>query len=274
VGVEAAMTRAAPTGVRRRRRWPSLVPWILPLVLLGLWQASLTSGLIAPYQLTPPLQVLEAAGDLWRRGILQQDIVATLVRVIVGFGIGASLAVVLGTITGLSPRIFEAVEPTLQAVRSVPTLAWGPLLLLWLGIDEAPKFALVAIGTFFPVYVNLVAGIKGIDRKLVEVAYIYNLTGPQVARRVILPASLPNLFTGLRLGFSQAWLFVVVAEIFGATRGLGFRLTDSQELTRVDLVLVAMLSLAILGKVSDTILLAIERRALRWRDTIEADPAS
>jgi sulfonate transport system permease protein len=271
VGIDAVLTRASPARAKRRWRLPSVIPWILPLVLLGLWQASLTLGLIAPYQLTPPLQVLEAAGDLWRRGLLQQDILATLVRVVVGFSIGASLAVVLGTITGLSPRIFRAVEPTLQAVRSVPSLAWGPLLLLWLGIDDAPKFALVAIGTFFPVYVNLVAGIKGVDRKLVEVARIYNLSPVEVARRVILPASLPNLFTGLRLGFSQAWLFVVVAEIFGASQGLGFRLTDSQQLTRVDLVLVAMLSLAILGKATDTILVAIERRALRWRDTIGSE---
>jgi sulfonate transport system permease protein len=274
VGIDAVMTRASPAGARRRRRWPSLVPWILPLVLLGLWQASLTFGFIEPYQLTPPLQVLEAAGDQWRRGILQQDIMATLVRVLVGFALGASTAVVLATITGLSRRIFQAVEPTLQAVRSVPTLAWGPLLLLWLGIDDAPKFALVAIGSFFPVYVNLVAGIKGVDRKLVEVARIYNLSGPEIARRVILPAAMPNLFTGLRLGFSQAWLFVVVAEIFGSTQGLGFRLTDSQQLTRVDLVLVAMLGLAILGKLSDMILLAIERRALRWRDTLGSETTS
>jgi sulfonate transport system permease protein len=270
VGVDLAVSRATPAA-GRRRRWPSLIPLILPVVLLGLWQASISSGFIASYQLTPPLQVLESAADLWRRGILQDDILATATRVVIGFSLGAVLAVVLGTITGLSPVVYDAVEPTLQAVRSIPTLAWGPLLLLWLGIDEAPKVTLVAIGAFFPVYVNLVAGIKGVDRKLVEVARIYNLGRSQIARRVILPASLPNLFTGLRLGFSQAWLFVVVAEIFGGTKGLGFRLTDSQLLTRVDLMLVAMLTLAVLGKVSDTILLAIERRTLRWRDTIGSE---
>lgn len=262
------MTRTAPAGTRRRRI-PSLVALILPLILLVLWQASVPLGWVEAYQLTPPLQVLEAARDLWVRGQLQQDILSTITRVAVGFAIGATLAVVLGTITGLSKRVYDAVEPTLQAVRSVPSLAWGPLLLLWLGIDETPRFTLVAIGSFFPVYVNLVAGIKGVDRKLVEVARIYNLGRFEIARRVILPASMPNLFTGLRLGLSQAWLFVVVAEIFGASRGLGFRLTDSQLLTRVDLVLVAILCLAVLGKVTDTILLAIERRALAWRDTVD-----
>ena len=168
-------------------------------------------------------------------------------------------------------RAHEAVEPTLQAVRSIPTLAWGPMLLLWLGIEDLPKVVLVAIGAFFPVYVNLVSGILNVDRKLIEVARIYNLSWSQTARRVILPAALPNLFTGMRLGFSQAWLFVVVAEIFGATKGLGFRLTDSQLLTRVDLMLVAMLVLAVLGKVTDTIILAVQRRALRWRDTLETE---
>ena len=245
-----------------RRRLPSLVPWILPIVLLGLWQASLTLGFVKSYQLTPPLEVLESAGDQWRRGLLQQDILATVFRVVVGFAVGASLGVVLGTITGLSRGIHRAVEPTLQAVRSVPTLAWGPLLLLWLGIDDTPKFLLVAIGAFFPVYVNLVAGIHGVDRQAGRGRPdLRPAAAAETARRVILPASLPSVFTGLRLGFSQAWLFVVVAEIFGATRGLGFRLTDSQQLTRVDLMLVAMLVLALLGKLTDTASCA--RRAAR-----------
>ena len=273
MGVELALTRTIATA-GRRRRWPSVLPLILPIALLLLWQASLTFGFVQPYQLTPPLQVLQAAGDLWRRGILQDDILATVWRVVVGFTLGAGVALVLGTLTGLSHRAYDAIEPTLQALRSVPTLAWGPLLLLWLGIDEAPKLTLVAIGAFFPVYVNLVAGIKGVDRRLVEVARVYDLGAWETARRVILPAALPNLLTGLRLGVSQAWLFVVVAEIFGATKGLGFRLTDSQLMTRVDLVLVAMLCLAILGKLSDTILLAAERRLLRWRDTFGAEASA
>ena len=170
--------------------------------------------------------------DQWNRGILQKDILATIFRVVVGFGIGAALA----RASWARSRASRA-DPTRPSsrrsrrVRSIPTLAWAPLLLLWLGIDETPKVTLVAIGAFFPVYVNLVAGIRGVDRKLVEVARIYDLHATGRSRGgSILPASLPSLFTGLRLGFSQAWLFVVVAEIFGATRGLGFRLTDSQQL--------------------------------------------
>jgi sulfonate transport system permease protein len=137
-----------------------------------------------------------------------------------------------------------------------------------MGIDEAPKVTLVAIGAFFPAYVNLVAGIKNVDRKLVEVARVFDLRSSEVARRVVLPASLPNLLTGLRLGATQAWLFVVVAEFFGGSQGLGFRLTDSLQSSRVDLMLVALVVLAVLGKLTDGVIGAIERRALRWRDTI------
>ena len=222
------------------------------------------------YQLPPPPVVLDAAVALWRRGLLQQDVIATVLRVAEGFAIGSLVAVVLGTATGLSRRTEEVFEPTLQALRAVPTLAWAPLLLLWLGIDEAPKVTLVAIGAFFPVYVNLVAGIKNVDRKLVDVARVFDLRALEIARRVVLPASLPSLLTGLRLGATQAWLFVVVAEFFGASHGLGFRLTDSLQSTRVDLMLVALVCLAVLGKLTDGAIRAIEHRSLRWRDTIGA----
>ena len=225
-------------------------------------------GIFAVYQVPPPPVVLDAAIGLWRRGLLQQDILTTALRVAEGFTLGSLVAVVLATITGLSLRAERALEPTLQALRTVPTLAWAPLLLLWLGIDEPPKVTLVAIGAFFPVYVNLAAGITGVDRKLIDVARVFDLGRWEIARRVVLPAALPDLLTGLRLGATQAWLFVVVAEFFGSSRGLGFRLTDSQQSTRVDFMFVAIVVLAILGKLSDTAIRVIERRVLRWRDTL------
>jgi sulfonate transport system permease protein len=254
--------------VATSRRWPSALPWILPAIIVALWWGSVGLGVFEAYQLPPPPVVLDAALELWRRGLLQLDILATAARVVEGFGIGAAVAVVLGTIVGVTRRSEEIFEPTLQALRTVPTLAWAPLLLLWLGIDEAPKITLVAIGAFFPVYVNLVAGIKGVDRKLVEVARVFDLRGVDIARRVVLPASLPDLLTGLRLGATQAWLFVVVAEFFGSSRGLGFRLTDSLQSSRVDLMLVALVCLAALGKATDMLIRGAERRALRWRDTL------
>ncbi|HYR92949.1 MAG TPA: ABC transporter permease [Methylomirabilota bacterium] len=245
-----------------------MLPWILPLAIVALWWGSVQFGVFEVYQLPPPPVVLDAAIAMWRRGLLQADVVATVLRVAEGFALGTAVAVVLGTLTGLSRRAETALEPTLQALRTVPTLAWAPLLLLWLGIDDPPRVTLVAIGAFFPVYVNLVAGITGVDRKLVEVARVFDLGEWEIARRVVLPAALPELLTGLRLGATQAWLFVVVAEFFGASSGLGFRLTDSQQSTRVDLMFVAIVVLAILGKLTDMLIRAVERRVLRWRDTI------
>ncbi len=235
---------------------------------MALWWGSVAAGVFAAYQLPPPPVVIDATVSLWSRGLLQGDLLTTIGRVALGFMVGSAAAMVLGTLTGLSIRVSQAVEPTLQALRTVPTLAWAPLLLLWLGIDEAPKVTLVAIGAFFPVYVNLVAGIHNVDRKLIEVARVYDLSARAIARRVVIPASLPSLMTGLRLGLSQAWLFVVVAEFFGASAGLGFRLTDSQQSSRVDLMFVALIALAILGKVTDMVLHAVEERTLRWRDTL------
>jgi sulfonate transport system permease protein len=259
---------ARTTTARPRRRWPGLLPWILPAAIVAAWWGSTAFGVFAAYQLPPPPVVLDAAVGAWRRGLLQQDIIATVLRVAAGFAIGSLFAVALATVIGLSRRTDETFEPTLQALRTVPTLAWAPLLLLWMGIDEGPKVTLVAIGAFFPVYVNLVAGIKNVDRRLVEVARVFDLSAPEIARRVVIPASLPNLLTGLRLGATQAWLFVVVAEFFGASQGLGFRLTDSLQSTRVDLMLVALVVLAVLGKLTDSVIRAIEQRALGWRDTI------
>jgi len=263
---------AAPTSSRIGTA-RALVPWLLPLLLLILWQLSLTFGIFRAHQLPPPLTVLSTALDQLRNGQLPQHILATAARVFSGFVIGSTAALALGTAVGLLRPVDRAVDPTLQAIRTVPTLAWAPLLLLWLGIDEPPKVTLVAIGAFFPLYVNLVAGVRGVDRKLVEVGRVYQLSWWAIARRIVLPASLPGLLTGLRLGLSQAWLFVVVAELIAATRGLGFLLTDSQNLSRVDLMVVAMLCLAVFGKLSDMLLRAIEGRLLSWRDTFTGTTA-
>jgi sulfonate transport system permease protein len=161
------------------------------------------------------------------------------------------------------------VGPTLQAIRAVPSLAWVPLLILWMGIGEEPKITLVAIGAFFPIYTNLVAGIRQIDRKLVEVGRAYGMRGLALVRGVMLPASLPSLFTGLRLGLAQAWLFLVAAELIASSRGLGFLLTDSANTSRVDITVLSIILLALLGKTTDWLLQIVERRILRWSDTFQ-----
>jgi sulfonate transport system permease protein len=161
-------------------------------------------------------------------------------------------------------------DPTLQALRAVPSLAWVPFLLLWLGIGEVPKIVLVAIGAFFPVYVNAASGIRNVDRRLLEVGRLHGLRGARLARRIVLPAAAPALLTGFRLGLGQAWLFLVAAELIAATRGLGFLLVDGQNSARADLMVVSIVLLAVLGKLADQAVRGVERRLLFWSDGFRA----
>ena len=215
----------------------------------------------APSQVGQTLWWLAAGGELWGH------IGVSLARVAAGFAIGAALAVLIGAWVGLSRRAESYLEPTFQALRAIPSLAWVPLLLLWLGIDETPKVVLIALGAFFPVYLALLAGIRNVDRKLVEVGRLHRLSGVELTRRILLPAALPSLFTGLRGALSLSWMFLVAAELIAATQGLGYLLSDGRETSRPDLVIAAILLLAVLGKLSDGLLKRLETRALHWRDS-------
>jgi sulfonate transport system permease protein len=239
----------------------------LPLLLLGLWQLTTSLGVFHRSQLPPPVDVLRAGWELATTGQLARHVLASAGRVAQGFAWGSLFAIGLGLAVGLSRQIEETVAPTLQALRAIPSLAWVPLLILWLGIDEASKITLVAIGAFFPVYTNLVAGIRQIDRKLVEVGVAYGMRGLDLARQVLLPAALPSLLTGLRIGLAQAWLFLVAAELIAASRGLGFLLIDSQNTGRADIIVLSIALLALLGKTTDWLLQRLERRLLRWNDS-------
>ncbi len=246
--------------------------WVLPLALLALWEAVVQAGWVGAHLLPPPSELVRTLHDLATDGALLGHIGISSLRVLAGFAIGASLALLVGAAVGLSRQAEAYLDPTFQALRAIPSLAWVPLL-LWLGIDEAPKITLIAIGAFFPVYLNFVAGIQNVDRKLVEVGGIFGLKGWALVTRIFLPATLPNLFTGLRSGLSLAWMFLVAAELIAATRGLGYLLTDGRETARADLVIVAIIVLALLGKLSDGVLQRAEKRLLAWRDVFDGRAA-
>ncbi len=263
-------TRTAGAGWTLPRPGPrALLRLVVPLALLALWQLVIELGVYSRGQLPPPLDVLAAARELAARDELGVHVSASVERVLIGFAWGAAVAVLFGLAVGLSRTVEEMVAPTLQAIRAVPSLAWVPLLLLWLGLGETPKLTLVAIGAFFPIYTNLVAGIRQIDRKLVEVGRAYGLRGLSLVRGVMLPASLPSLFTGLRLGLAQGWLFLVAAELLGTTEGLGFLLLDGTNTGRVDFTVLSIILLALIGKTADWGLGLLERRLLRWSDTFK-----
>ena len=270
---EPAIGRRAFGGAALRDTLPSLpsprrlTGLVVPLLLLGLWQVVVELGVYSRGQLPAPLDVVAAVRELAERGRLLPNIAASLERVAVGFAFGGLVATLVGLVVGLSRQAEALLAPTLQAIRAVPSLAWVPLLILWLGIGEGPKLTLIAIGAFFPIYTALVAGIRQIDRKLIEVGRAYGLRGGSLAREVLLPAALPSLLTGLRLGLAQAWLFLVAAELIAASAGLGFLLVDAQNSGRADIIVLTIILLALIGKGSDWLLSIAERRLLRWTDT-------
>lgn len=184
---------------------------------------------------------------------------------LLGYLAGAGAALVLGSLVGLSVIVRRLLEPTVAAFRTVPSLAWVPLLLLWFGIDETPKLLLVAIGAFFPIYTTTASALSHVDPQLVEVGRAYGRRGAALLATVMLPAAAPELVNGLRLGLANAWLFLVAAELIASSKGLGFLLIDSQNTGRTDIMLLAIILLAGLGKLSDAALGALERRMVRRR---------
>lgn len=237
---------------------------LVPVVLLGLWQWGATNGSFSSSQLPTPSAVFSALVELIERGTFWSHVAISLQRVLLGFAIGASAGLFIGSVVGLSPTVSRLLSPTIQAFRAVPSLAWVPLLVLWMGIYEGPKVTLVAIGAFFPVFTTVASGFMHADRKLIEVGRAYGLSGASLVTGVLLPSAAPTIFAGLRLGLAQSWLFVVAAELIASSKGLGFLLIDSQNTLRTDILLLSIISLAILGKTTDYILSTIERRTLRW----------
>ena len=245
------------------RRWLGLIP---PLLVLVLGELAVRQGWVSRNLLPAPSDVLRTLLELASQG-LATHVLASTMRVAAGFALGATLALITGAAVGLSRQTEALLDPSFQALRAIPSLAWVPLLLLWLGIDEASKIVLIAIGAFFPVYMGVSSGFRDIDRKLMEVGHMYGLGPLALVRRVMFPAALPPVFTGLRNGLSLAWMFMVAAELIAATKGLGYLLTDGRETSRADIVLAAIVLLALVGKLSDSAMQHVEQRLLRWRDT-------
>jgi sulfonate transport system permease protein len=240
---------------------------IIPTVLLLAWELCSRLSFFPPNLLPAPSTVIITLYNLAVSGSLFSHIGVTLYRVLVGFLLGAIIATFVGALTGYSRTFSQLLDPLLQALRNVPSLAWVPLFILWLGIFEPSKVALIAVGVFFPVYLNLMSGIQGVDRKLVEVGQIYRLNSFQLIRRVFLPATLPSYIVGLRSGLGLGWMFVVAAELMGASQGLGFLMVDGQTTGRPAIIIASLILFAIFGKLTDAILSTIGHRLIAWQDS-------
>lgn len=245
--------------------WGWLLGWILPLIAMVSWELLSRNGIIPKNLLPAPSVVVMTIYDLVVRGELMGHITITLYRVVVGFSIGTALATLLGALTGYSALYRRLLDPTLQALRNIPSMAWVPLFLLWMGIYETSKITLIAIGVLFPVYLNLMSGIQTVDKKLLEVGNVFGLTAFQMIRRIIIPATLPAYIVGLRSGLSLGWMFVVAAEIMGASKGIGFLMIDGQMTGRPAIILGSVILFAIFGKLTDMILAYAGNYFVRWQ---------
>jgi sulfonate transport system permease protein len=238
---------------------------VVPVLVLAAWQGVTAAGLVPAYQLPGPLAVWDAAVDLVQRGQLGHHVAISTQRVLLGFAIGALVGLAVAAVVGLSRAGDVLLSPMLAAVRAVPSLAWVPLLLLWLKMGEESKVTLIAIGAFFPVYTTVAAALRHVDPHLVEAGRSFGLRGWSLFRTVQLPAVLPSLVSGLRLALAQAWLFLVAAELIASSMGLGYLLTDSQQNGRVDRILLAIVLLALLGTITNALVGVVEKRLLkRW----------
>ena len=256
----------ATTGAKRRFGGRLLLGMVVPLGLALAWEAAIRSGLVQGRLMPAPSRILATLADLARTGELWSHVQATLLRVLAGFALGALAGTLVGALAGMSELARRLFDPTLQALRSGPSIAWVPLFLLWLGIFEASKVALIAVGVFFPVYLGVASAIEGVDRKLIEVGRVFRLKPVAMLRRIMLPAVLPTWLMSLRAGLGLGFMFVVAAEFMGASEGLGYLLVDGQQMGRPDRILAAIITFAVLGKICDALLVTATRPLVRWQD--------
>ena len=266
----ADLTRTSSSSARNEvllRVLRGLTGFILPALLVLVWHLASVSGAVKPYLLPPPTAVVTTLWELALNGTLAKHVQASVTRWVIGFVLGGGLGLLLGSWVGLSRGAERTLDTSVQMLRTVPFLAMAPLLIIWLGLDEAPKITLVGLAAFFPLYINTFAGIRNVDRKLIEVGQVYGLSRAEMLVRVIIPAALPAVFTGVRYGLGVAWLALVVAELMGATRGLGFMLVEGRELVRLDIIVGGLILFSLVGKIVDQFVRLLEARFLRWRDT-------
>ncbi len=269
----AAQARTAdrPTqGKRLVRHARPALGLLLPVSLAVAWEIAVRIGISDGRLVPPPSVIFATFADLARTGELQRHALATLARVAAGFGIGVAIGTLAGAITGYSVFIHRLLDPSLQALRAIPSIAWVPLFILWLGIFEASKVTLIAVGVFFPVYLGVMGAVMSVDRKIVEVGRAFRLSGAAMVRRILLPAVLPAYVIALRSGLGLGWMFVVAAEFMGASEGLGYLLVDGQQLGKPAQIVAAIVAFAVIGKTTDWMIAAAAAPLLRWEDRFSA----
>jgi sulfonate transport system permease protein len=238
--------------------------WIIPAVVVLLWETAARVGFIAPQVLPAPSSVLETAVNLARNGDLFVHLGVSLLRAAGGFVIGGTLGLALGVIVGFSPLAQALLDRSVQMVRAVPFLAMLPLVIVWFGVGEVAKIFLVALAVLFPIYINTMLGIRQIDPKLMELGRVVGLERAAIVRRIILPGAMPSILTGVRYALAHAWLALVIAETLATTKGIGFLAMDAREFLNTNVIVLTMIIYAIIGVVADALVRLLEGRFLSW----------
>ena len=264
---------AAKPGRRRNQGWLSHLvraPWLSPIVLLILWELGSRTGLIPVRILAAPSTVLTTLWSMTASGELPSNLLVSFGRVAVGLAIGIAIGTVLGLVAGLSKPGEAAVDPIMQIKRTIPVVALTPLFIVWFGIGETPKIALIAFASIFPIYLNLYAGIRSVDVRLVDAAKSFGLSQLEIIWHVVLPGALPSFFTGLRYALSIAIILLVIAEQINATAGLGYLINNARDFMRTDIIVVCLLVYAALGLLADGLVRLLETATLSWRPSMVA----
>jgi len=250
-------------------RADGLTQWIVPLLILLVWQIACVTGVVPARVLPAPSDVVLAGWKLLKSGELGRNIWVSFWRAGVGFIIGGGIGFAFGLANGLSQLSSKLTDTTLQMVRNIPHLALIPLVILWFGIDESAKLFLVALGVFFPIYLNTLHGIKTVDPQLIEMGRIYGMSNSELFWKVIFPGALPSIFVGLRFALGIMWLTLIVAETIAASAGLGYMAMQAREFMLIDVVVLSILIYALLGKLADSTARVLERFTLSWHPAFQ-----
>ncbi len=263
------ISRAADAGFARRkpRDWQrahAYLSWAAPLLLLALWELLARAGALPSNVLPAPSTVIATARTLIISGELQSNLLASLRRAGAGFALGASMGFTFGVLVGFFKLADALFDRSIHALRAVPFLAVLPFVIVWFGVGESGKVFLVALGSFFPMYLNTVLGIRQADPKLLEMGRVLGLGSGELVLYTILPGALPSILNGVRLALTTGWLALVVGETVGASAGIGFLATNAREFLQTDVLVLVIVLYALIGIVSDSLVRLLERRLLAW----------
>ncbi|MDP1419737.1 ABC transporter permease [Peribacillus simplex] len=243
---------------------------VLPVVVLIAWQTLGSVGILPAQLFSSPLLIVMTFIDLVQSGEMGMHLQISLTRALLGFAFGGFLGLSLGVIVGMQKKSEEYLNPSIQMLRTVPLLAITPLFIMWFGFGELSKVLLIALGAFFPLYLQTFLGLRNVDKKLYDVALILEFSRREQITKLMIPAALPNILLGIRLALSAAWMCLVVAELLGADRGVGFMIQDARSFMQTDVVFVGIIIFALAGKISDSFVRFLENHLLKWQDSFKA----